>query len=136
MAKSNDVLPLLFIGIGAYFLLAKKSGASILPLPSARPSGGAVGYTGNTASNQIKWVQSALNSTISCGLEIDGIAGPKTRDCVKRFQEMRQIRVDGVIGPETIWELHSALGEPGYIETPNPYTPGASAASQITDGWY
>lgn len=138
--KSGDMLPFILIGIGAYFLLQRPTAASFaaspsLPAPSRKPPTPSGGSTGFTGSNYNQWIQSSLNYIMGCGLTVDGIIGPQTRDCIKRFQQSRLITVDGIVGKETDWEIHSALGETGYVESPNPYTPGAAQATDIT-GWY
>lgn len=122
MAKGFDPLGIILIGAGAFLLLNKSSASAAPVLPSGiRPS------TSNRtstvqANNYIGWVQSSLNILMGCGLAVDGKMGPLTTACIRRFQAMRGLTVDGIMGSETDWEIKSALGQPGYIETPNPYT--------------
>ena len=71
----------------------------------------AVGSTGQT----VKWLQMRLNTVIGpqivellgaeCGLEADGKFGNDTRLAVGLFQEIRGLKVDYLVGPDTITEL-------------------------------
>ena len=71
----------------------------------------AVGSTGQT----VKWLQMRLNTVIGpqivellgaeYGLEADGKFGNDTRLAVGLFQEIRGLKVDYLVGPDTITEL-------------------------------
>ena len=58
--------------------------------------------------DDVKALQSALNSLgFSCGT-VDGIFGNKTKAGVIAFQTAKEIAVDGIIGPETRTTLMKA----------------------------
>lgn len=40
-------------------------------------------------------------------LDVDGIFGPDTEDCVIEFQQTYHLGVDGIVGPETWAKLYS-----------------------------
>jgi peptidoglycan hydrolase-like protein with peptidoglycan-binding domain len=42
-----------------------------------------------------------LANKINAG-PVDGLFGPKTDDAVRRFQEMHDLQVDGIVGPQTL----------------------------------
>lgn len=73
---------------------------------SSGTSAGASGSTSKADKELIKKVQEALNDKgYDCG-EADGVAGQKTQDAVKKFQEDNGLTVDGVIGNQ----VKEALG--------------------------
>lgn len=72
----------------------------------------------SSASDDVRWLQGALNRAISAGLVVDGIVGPATRDAIRRYQTARGLLVDGIAGPQTL----GALRTEGYAPPPN-YTP-------------
>lgn len=55
---------------------------------------------------EVKTLQSKLNSFGNYGLTVDGIFGAKTEVAVKDFQKKKGLDVDGIVGPKT-W---AALG--------------------------
>lgn len=75
----------------------------------------AVGSTGQT----VKWLQMRLNTVIGpqivellgaeYGLEADGKFGNDTRLAVGLFQEIRGLKVDYLVGPDTITELFYSM---------------------------
>jgi len=134
MARGNiNPIGLIALGIGGYLLWSRTAGATgiktapILPVgirpavvPRMQPS---------ASDSYTKWAQTSLNRLMGCSLIVDGIIGPLTKACVKRFQEMWGINPDGIIGPETDYYIKSALGTPGYIEVPY----GSPASGEV---WY
>lgn len=42
---------------------------------------------------------------------VDGLFGPKTEDAVRRFQEMHDLQVDGIVGPETNGAFEAAAAK-------------------------
>lgn len=61
------------------------------------------------ASGNVAALQVALRALDLYGARVDGVAGPKTRRAVRRFQRRRRLTVDGVVGPRT----RRALGRRG-----------------------
>lgn len=67
---------------------------------------------------------------------VDGLMGPKTRAAVVSFQRSRGLSTDGVIGPETLRELHTPTrdgggaqaGARGIIPSPRERIPGQTGA--------
>ena len=57
--------------------------------------------------NQVRILQKRLNETIGCNLEVDGIFGSKTNQCVRKFQKEYNLAVDGIVGPKTCSKLNS-----------------------------
>lgn len=131
-----DPLLLILLGVGGYMLFARSGAAQgrtpTLPAISIRPST-STRMKSNSDNSYIKWVQSSLNQLMGCGLAVDGIMGPLTSGCVKRFQAMWGINTDGIVGPETDYYIRSALGMPGYID--QPYG-GIDSKNIVTDGWW
>ena len=77
----------------------------------------------HNTSQQIKWVQQALNKIMGLRLTVDGIAGPQTRSAIRNFQRRQGLVVDGIVGTKTKAALSSALtGRP----VPSTKTPTAS----------
>ena len=52
-------------------------------------------------SNQVKYLQQALNAAFGAGLQVDGIYGNKTKNAVKTLQRAVGVKVDGYYGPNT-----------------------------------
>lgn len=57
--------------------------------------------------NDIRDIQSILNTKLSITLTLDGIYGPKTRQAVLNFQKLNNIKQDGIVGPITISKFKS-----------------------------
>lgn len=51
-------------------------------------------------------LQEKLNETIDCSLEVDGHFGSLTKKCVKRYQALNGLEIDGVVGPITCKSLN------------------------------
>ncbi len=119
--QSGEINPLFLVllGIGGYFLWTRSARpAPALPAGGVRSLATTPRMQAPAGDNYIKWVQTSLNKLMGCGLVIDGIIGPLTKSCLVRFQIMRQLSPDGIIGPQTDYEIKSALGMPGFIEQP------------------
>ncbi|MCL4220661.1 MAG: peptidoglycan-binding protein [Phycisphaerales bacterium] len=57
----------------------------------------------------VEWVQTQLNAQGMDSGQVDGIAGPKTDDAIRRWQQSRAgLSVDGVAGPKTLRSLAEA----------------------------
>ncbi|NEX21023.1 peptidoglycan-binding protein [Thiorhodococcus mannitoliphagus] len=71
----------------------------------------------------VSYCQNLLNARLTgqrC-LWVDGIFGPKTDAAVKRFQMMRQLQIDGVVGTLT-WTALEA-GPPPIKKRPKVFAP-------------
>lgn len=60
--------------------------------------------------NDVRMLQRALRS-VGYDLEIDGIFGRITQECVKSFQATHELVRDGIVGPLTWAALQEACGE-------------------------
>lgn len=76
--------------------------------PSSSPNTGYFAKIGSYAkpqqqmpSNQVKYLQQALNAAFGAGLQVDGIYGNKTKNAVKTLQRAVGVKVDGYYGPNT-----------------------------------
>jgi peptidoglycan hydrolase-like protein with peptidoglycan-binding domain len=49
----------------------------------------------------IHWAQRFMNDCCGQSLDVDAIYGPLTRDSVINFQRFFSLEIDGVVGPET-----------------------------------
>lgn len=68
-------------------------------------------YLSKGSSGQaVKTLQTMLNKTMKCGLDVDGIFGSKTKSCVTSFQSKYKLSVDGIVGPKTCAKLNSLTG--------------------------
>jgi len=80
-----------------------------------------VGQGGRNDPNDALIVQNALNVWLSSQRErwiaIDGLVGPQTIGCIKRFQRGNRLPVDGRIdaGGQSIAMLKSLVGEAGVF---------------------
>lgn len=57
-----------------------------------------------------KWVQWMLNTTISSGLNVDGIFGSKSVSALKSFQSKYSLTVDGICGVNTRNKMKEVAG--------------------------
>lgn len=57
----------------------------------------------------VRWLQSALNTVLRTTLTVDGVYGEATREAVKQFQAMSGLQVDGVAGPITRGRLEALV---------------------------
>lgn len=53
----------------------------------------------------VRWLQAALNRRLAISLAVDGIYGHGTTEAVRRFQAVAGLEVDGMAGPKTIAAL-------------------------------
>ena len=65
---------------------------------------------------QVKLLQTELNSVLGCNLDIDGSFGSKTLAAVKEFQTKYDLKVDGIAGASTIGKLNvNYLANKNYV---------------------
>lgn len=69
----------------------------------ADPSGADKVWKMGSTGNTVKALQAKLNAELSLkpSLATDGIFGTQTEDAVKKFQELKGLKVDGIVGPFT-----------------------------------
>jgi hypothetical protein len=81
--------------------------------PAVMQTAAAPDYTqttpsGAAPSEQIRWVQFALNQIQNANLPTDGVASPDLRAALRDFQRQSGLPVSGFIGPDTIASLQGA----------------------------
>jgi peptidoglycan hydrolase-like protein with peptidoglycan-binding domain len=54
------------------------------------------------AVGSVEWLQESLNTLNDAELEIDGDYGPATKQAVADYQKLKDIKIDGWCGPETL----------------------------------
>lgn len=59
--------------------------------------------------DRTKGIQSALKNAGFYTGTIDGIIGPQTKRAVEQFQEAKGLKVDGIVGSQTLAELQKYL---------------------------
>ena len=65
---------------------------------------------------QVKLLQTELNSVLGCNLDVDGSFGSKTLAAVKEFQTKYDLKVDGIAGASTIGKLNvNYLADKNYV---------------------
>ncbi|WP_191980862.1 peptidoglycan-binding protein, partial [Clostridium haemolyticum] len=69
--------------------------------------------------SQIKPIQSALNDH-NYNIAVDGVAGSRTIDAVKHFQNNHKLSADGMVGAATKAKLFSSSGSSETISYPKP----------------
>ena len=60
-----------------------------------------------SSGNQVKILQEELNDSTGCSLDVDGIFGKKTYDCLVKYQKNNRLSVDGIVGKNTCNKLNS-----------------------------
>lgn len=97
------------------------------PPPDTRPSG----YS-NVTRDEMKTIQSRLNTLGYYHDDIDGLYGPNTKEATTQFQRAYGLQVDGKPGPNTQAAL--ALAVTGQLEPKKPSgtTSGMSGYSDVT----
>jgi Putative peptidoglycan binding domain len=88
--------------IGGYGPVAVQAG--IAPDYTQAPA------TGAAPSEQIRWVQLALNQIMNANLPADGFASPDLRTALRDFQGRNGLPASGFAGPDTIAALRHSAG--------------------------
>ncbi len=76
-------------------------------------------YYGFNEYETVKQLQKELNEvtpSLKHRLEVDGYFGRLTEETVKEYQESRGLRIDGIVGPETINALNSRMSLKGSVK--------------------
>jgi len=107
------------------------AGATVLVLLS----GGAIAQQGGSvapglSTSTIKAAQRAL------GVDVDGIAGPRTQAATRRFQRENGLTVDGIIGPETLNALGIDSSPDSRLERIADCESGGDPTAVSADGRY
>lgn len=100
------------------------------------PSGNVPTLRRGSKGEYVRGLQMLLNVVIGAGLEVDGIFGEKTEEAVMKYQESRDLTVDGVVGPKT-W---AALGldkpdEPEEPEAPDEEEKTVRVPKRMLEVW-
>ena len=61
--------------------------------------------------DQVRWLQTSLNTILGIDLQADGIYGEATRAAVKEFQIQYHLQIDGVAGPITRAKMNEVLSQ-------------------------
>ncbi len=59
-------------------------------------------YYGYNQYDSVRRLQEVLNEKYLCNLSVDGYFGRATEEAVKEHQRMNNLRIDGIVGPETL----------------------------------
>jgi hypothetical protein len=79
-------------GGGGPFYPVAYTGVAEPAFAAGAPSGG---------SERIRWAQDCLNHVMSTRLPVDGVLSAATRSVVRSFQQRENLRVTGIVGPDT-----------------------------------
>lgn len=63
-------------------------------------------YYGQNQYDSVRQLQEVLNEKCLSNLSVDGYFGRATEEVVKEHQRMNNLRVDGIVGPETLASLN------------------------------
>jgi hypothetical protein len=71
----------------------------------------------NTPAEDIKYLQKSLNllkirDANNTALVIDGVSGPLTKSAIKKLQEILNLSMYGILGPEILSEVKSIMEKP------------------------
>jgi peptidoglycan hydrolase-like protein with peptidoglycan-binding domain len=83
-----------------------------------------VGFSKPGGSSRVRALQRKLNRLGYAAGAIDGLFGPITDGAVRRFQSRHGLKVDGIVGPETMGRLHLKTQPHRGIESRAPKPPG------------
>lgn len=67
----------------------------------------------------IKWVQQSLNQIMGLRLAVDGALGSQTRSAIRRFQQQKGLKADGIVGEKTEAAIKAAFmpGSPAKVSS-------------------
>jgi peptidoglycan hydrolase-like protein with peptidoglycan-binding domain len=68
---------------------------------TAKYNFGTVTLKNGSKGAAVKELQRYLNDTMSLGLKLDGVLGPKTIAVIKKWQKAHGLVVDGLVGAKT-----------------------------------
>jgi peptidoglycan hydrolase-like protein with peptidoglycan-binding domain len=68
-------------------------------------------------SEQVRWVQSALNDVLNLQLPVTGMMTRETRSAIRSFQQKQGLPEDGIVGPDTEHALIEARRRPNPSTT-------------------
>lgn len=92
---------------------AQIQGQSISHVKTAATKKAAAYPTSNlhygSTGEQVKKLQKCLNKIMDAGLKVDGSYGPATLKAVKQFQKKYKLEVDGIAGPKTRAKIKSLI---------------------------
>ena len=57
------------------------------------------------SGDDVRWIQEGLNKLIKCNLSLDGVCGPNTVKAIKNYQSLRNLKVDGIAGIDTVSQM-------------------------------
>lgn len=82
-------------------------------------------------SEEICWLQTALNMIIGANLEVDGSFGEKTKSAVIEFQSQYGLTADGTVGGQTIKKIKEILSSDTEDSTDNKILPEEKENQQL-----
>lgn len=92
-----------FIGARDDGIVGPKTWGALLSRQAAGKS-----LKNGSSGTEVRYLQEALNATISASLKEDGQFGPKTFTAVKAYQQSRGLGADGIVGSKTWAALKGA----------------------------
>ena len=81
-------------------------------------------------SERIRWAQDCLNQAMSMQLPVDGILTAATRSVIRSFQQRENLRVTGILGPDTEEALKRACAGGAAPAAGEPAADGASPGGE------
>jgi hypothetical protein len=82
-------------------------------------------------SEHVRWTQDCLNRVMSAQLPVDGVMTAATRSVVRSFQQRENLRVTGIVGPDTQEALKRACAG----EAPSADEPAAVGDAPVDQEW-
>lgn len=88
------------------YVAPQSSTGTILKYGYSAPTGT---LRSGSKGDTVRWLQVALNNTISSDLDVDGHYGAKTKAAVQRFQSQNGLTSDGIFGPASLSKMKEVL---------------------------